>query len=320
MKTPGKLILANIPTPLQNLSYNGCRFPIKRDDLTGVELSGNKVRKLEYLLYEAKKQKADYVFTTGGDQSNHSRATALAAASVGIKSKLFLWGSKKKAPTGNLLLDEIAGAEIMYMNRKQFDNVRGIMNDEKERFEINGKKVYVIPEGGSSPLGIWGYISILEELKNQIDLKKLSGIFTAAGSGGTSAGLILANSIYGLNLKIFAVNVLFSKKILFERIEKLVYDFCRIYKINIKVNLSNLEILDGYSSEGYKKITSQKIRTIKDFARRTGIIFDPAYTGKAFYAYNENFLEGRKKTNVLFIHTGGIFGIFEKSKEYLSGS
>ncbi|MFH1196188.1 MAG: pyridoxal-phosphate dependent enzyme [bacterium] len=319
MKFPGKIKLANLPTPLQLTKFNGCSFYIKRDDLTGVELTGNKVRKLEYLLFDAKKKKANYVFTTGGEQSNHSRATALAAASIGIKSKLFLWGSKKKSSTGNLLLDEIAGAEIIYMNRIQFDDVRNIMLAEKEKFELQGKKVYIIPEGGSSPLGIWGYISFFDEIQDQIDDRKVNGIFTSAGSGGTSAGLLIGNALFGLNVKIFAVNVLFPKKVLLDRIEILISDFCRKYKIKQKIDTSDLEILDGYSTEGYKNIAAEKISVIKNFARQSGIIFDPAYTGKAFYAYDELFLKNRKRSKVLFIHTGGIFGVFEKSKEYLLG-
>ncbi|MBZ0200123.1 MAG: pyridoxal-phosphate dependent enzyme, partial [Ignavibacteriaceae bacterium] len=114
MKAPGKIELAAIPTLVQQLKFEGKNFLIKRDDFTGMELSGNKVRKLEYIMYQAKKEKADYIFTCGGEQSNHSRATAIAAVQNGMKPKLFLWGRKSKNPDGNLFLDNYIGAETTY--------------------------------------------------------------------------------------------------------------------------------------------------------------------------------------------------------------
>ncbi|MHB1686852.1 MAG: 1-aminocyclopropane-1-carboxylate deaminase/D-cysteine desulfhydrase [Ignavibacteriaceae bacterium] len=316
--TPQKVSLANIPTPLQEIKFEGKIFLIKRDDLTGVELSGNKVRKLEYLIYQAKKEKSDYVFTTGGDQSNHARTTVIAAAKFGMKSKLFLWGKDSVNAEGNLFIDKFLGAEISFLNKNNFDNVNQIMFDERAKLIKQGKKVFVIPEGGSTTLGIWGYVSFMEELKNQINLKNLHGILAASGSGGTAAGLLVGASMQNLSLKVFTVNVLYSK----EKIKKKILDLaegCVLdYKLPCKIKNENLEIVDGYSTEGYKNISDDKLELIKRFARSTGMILDPAYTGKAFTAYSEIFLNRDKGKKVLFIHTGGIFGVFGKRKKYLS--
>jgi D-cysteine desulfhydrase len=318
MFKPQKIHLANIPTPIQKLYFNDCRFLIKRDDLTGLELSGNKVRKLEYLLYNPMKQKADYVFTCGGDQSNHARATIAAAASLGVKSKLFLWGTDKKQADGNLFIDKFLEAEIKFLNKKEYRKVNQLMENEKNRLTKSGKKVFIIPEGGSSALGIWGYINFIEELKQQLNIGLVNGILTAAGSGGTSAGLLVGLALNKINIKILAVNVLYPAKIIKEKILNLANSCIEEYKLKCRIDESRLEILDGYSEEGYKNISKDKIQLIKSFACSAGIILDPAYTGKAFYAYYQNFLKNRKSTNILFVHTGGFFGIFGKKEKYLS--
>ena len=318
MIIPKKISLANIPTPLQTINFDGKNFLIKRDDLTGVELSGNKVRKLEYLIYQAKKEKADIIFTDGGDQSNHARATAIAAASKGIKSKLFLWGKDKPNADGNLFLDKIYGAEISFLNKREFSKVNDIMFNERAKQLKKGKNAFVIPEGGSTTLGIWGYVSFMNELQNQIDLKKIEGIVVAAGSGGTAAGLLVGIELLKLSVKVFAVNVLYSKKEITRKIFHLSEGCILDYKLPCKLKENNLEIIDGYSIEGYKNISEDKLSLIKKFAQSTGILLDPAYTGKAFKAYYDNFLLKNKGMRVIFLHTGGLFGVLGKRDKYLS--
>lgn len=316
MKIPSKLEIANLPTPVHKVKYNNKIIYIKRDDLTGIELSGNKIRKLEYLLYFAKKQGSEYIITCGGEQSNHARATVIAAASIGLKSKLLLWGNDKKNADGNLFLDKVYGSEIKYINKNEFMNVNDMMLLEKEGLLKKKIRSYIIPEGGSSPLGIWGYIQFLEEFIPQVNIR-VDGILTASGSGGTAAGLLVASQFFKTKIKIFAVNVLYSKEILKEKILTLAENCIKEFNLKIKLDESLLEILDGYSSEGYKKITGNKIKVIKDFAQKTGILFDPTYTGKAFYAYNEQFIQSKTNSSIVFLHTGGIFGVFSKRKDYL---
>jgi D-cysteine desulfhydrase len=317
MKIPQKINLAHLPTPIEKIKYHSKEFKIKRDDYTGSDFLGNKIRKLEYLLYEAKKEKADIIFTCGGDQSNHARATASAAAKLGIKTRLYLWGKEKNQADGNLFLNKMYGAEIVYLNKKEFLNVDEIMTEERVRLVKKGKRVYVIPAGGSSTLGIWGYISFINELKKQIDLKNIDGIFSACGSGGTAAGLLVGASVNRLNFKIYAVNVLFTKDDIKKKILQLAEGAVLDYYLPCKINENNLEIIDGYSTEGYKNISDNKIKIVTEFARETGILLDPAYTGKAFYAYNDLVLSRGKGKRIIFLHTGGIFGTFPKRNEFL---
>ncbi len=315
MKEPKKVNLANIPTPIVKSHFNGCSFLVKRDDYTGVEYSGNKIRKLEYLLFDAKKKKSKYIFTSGGDQSNHARATCIAASFLGLKTKLFLWGNSNQKGDGNLFLDKLTGAEISFMSIKEYKNVNEIMLEESKKKKY--KEAYIIPSGGSSTLGIWGYVNFVKELSAQINMKKIKGIFLTAGTGGTAAGILIGLKLLGLNKKVFATNVVYGKDESIEKIVDLSDQCIKDFKIKIKVNFKNLEILDGYSEEGYKNITPEKINVIKNYFKESGILLDPTYTGKAFFAYNELLLSGRKKSDILFLHTGGLFGAFAKRKNYL---
>jgi len=313
---PKRISLANIPTPIQKISFEGKSFFIKRDDFTGMETSGNKIRKLEYLLFQPRKEKADVIFTCGGEQSNHARATAFAAASLGMKSKLFLWGKNSSNADGNLFLDKVLGCELRFLSKNEFGNATIIMAEEKLSLEKKGKKVFLIPEGGSSPLGIWGYIHAIEEMQNQNIFKRCNAIVTASGSGGTTAGLLVGALLYKQDLKIFAVNVLYSKEEIKYKIFSLAEQAIKDFRLPVKLDGKRLEILDGYSQEGYKHISDDKLSLIKKFARHSGIILDPAYTGKAFKAYHDNFLSGRT-SKTLFIHTGGLYGVFSKRRKYL---
>ena len=317
MKTPKKLNLAHLPTPLEKISFHSKQFLIKRDDYTGSDFLGNKIRKLEYLLFEAKKERTELIFTCGGDQSNHVRATASAAAKLGIKTRLYLWGKEKKEVEGNLFLDKMYGAEIIYLNENEYADVDELMTEDRKKLIKKGRRVYVIPAGGSTTLGIWGYISFMAELKKQIDLNKVDGIFSACGSGGTAAGLIVGAALNKLRLKIFAVNVLLSKEEIRKKILQLAEGAVLDYKLNCKIDESNLEIIEGYSTEGYKNISQEKLGVITDFAKKSGILLDPVYTGKAFYAYNDLVLQKCKSTSIIFLHTGGIFGSFPKRNEFL---
>ena len=315
---PPKFDLANIPTPVQKINFENRNFLIKRDDLTGSILSGNKVRKLEYLLKDAKNKRAEYIFTCGGEQSNHSRAVVIAAKKLGFKVKLFLWGRDSNDAKGNLFLDKFFDAEISYLNKENYLDVNNIMQEEAEALKQKGKKVYVIPEGGSNALGIWGYIKFIEELKKQVDFRKMYGILAASGSGGTAAGMLVGISLYKLPIKIYAVNVLYSKEEIRKKILHSTEGCIYQYNLPSKLDESKLEIIDGYSKEGYKNIEKKKLKLIKNFAQSTGILLDPAYTGKAFAAYYDNFLMKRKGMKTIFVHTGGMFGAFAKNKEYLS--
>jgi D-cysteine desulfhydrase len=320
MKIPQRINLAHLPTPLEEITFRTKKFLIKRDDYTASDFLGNKIRKLEYLLHEAKKLKSDIIFTCGGDQSNHARATTSASAKLGFKTRLFLSGNEKKQADGNLFLNKMYGAKITYLSKSEFDNVDEIMTEERNKLVKKGKRVYVIPAGGSSTLGIWGYINFVNELKQQIDLKKVEGIFCACGSGGTAAGILVGAALNNFYLKAFAVNVLEPREVIRKKILQLGEGCILDYNLNCKIDEKNLEIIDGYSKEGYKNISDQKLKLITEFARFTGILLDPAYTGKAFCAYNDLVLKKGNGKSIIFLHTGGIYGVFPKRNEFLKFS
>ena len=317
MNMPHKINLAHLPTPLEKLKFRNKKFLIKRDDYTGLDFSGNKIRKLEYLLYRAKKRRAEIIFTCGGEQSNHCRATATAAARVGFKTKLFLWGNDSNSSEGNLFLDKMYSAELSFLNKKNYNRVNEIMGEESASLVNKGKMVYVIPEGGSTVIGIWGYISFINELSEQIDLGKINGILSAAGSGGTAAGMLVGAALNKLKLKIYAVTVLYSTEELWKKIMFLAEGVIEEYNLNCAIDESNLVIIGGYSREGYKNINNNKIKLIRSLAKETGILLDPTYTGKAFVAYYDNFLSKGKGNKVIFLHSGGLFGVFANRRKYL---
>jgi len=316
--TPKKISLAQIPTPLEEVKFENKSFLIKRDDLTGCELSGNKIRKLEYLLADAKSKKADIIFTSGGDQSNHARATVIASKKIGLNTKLFLWGKETTNPNGNLFLDKIFGAEIQYFTKDEYEKVNDVMFEQRMALLKKKQNAYVFPGGGSTTLGIWGYINFINELKRQIDLRKIDSIVAACGSGGTAAGMLVGAALNNLNVKIVAVHVLMSKSEMERHILQLAEGCVLDYKLKCKINPKNLVVIDGFSKEGYKKISQSKVKLIKKFAEETGILFDPAYTGKAFTAYHKRYLKHGKGKPSIFVHTGGLFGVFGRTKDYLS--
>src|SRR5690242_14751036 len=175
MSTPRKVSLARLGTPLLRLdrttSALGVEILVKRDDLTGAELSGNKVRKLEYLFAEAADQGADTVITCGGEQSNHARATALAAARLGLACRLLLRTDEPGRPppvTGNILLDRLAGAGIRWISRGDWTRRNELMAAEADALRNTGARPYVIPEGGSNGLGSWGYVACAAELADDL--------------------------------------------------------------------------------------------------------------------------------------------------------
>jgi D-cysteine desulfhydrase len=318
MKTPNKINLAVTPTPIETISFQNKKFLMKRDDLTGAELSGNKVRKLEYLIAEACREKADLVITCGGIQSNHARATTIAACKAGLKTKLFLWGSESSIPDGNYFLNLMYGADIVYLTKREFENVNDIMQAERKILSRKKKTAYIIPEGGSTTKGIYGYISFVSEIKKQINIDELNGIVVACGSGGTAAGILAGLSYYKSDLKVYAINVLYEEHEMRRKILNLAQAAILEFKFNCRLRNENLIILDGYSKEGYKSINKDKLKLIKNFAKETGILLDPVYTGKAFKAFNDKFLMKGKGTKNIFLHTGGIFGVFGRTDEYLN--
>jgi len=300
--------------------YPGYHLWIKRDDLTGLELSGNKVRKLDFLLKDVVNNGATHIITCGAVQSNHCRATAFMAAKIGLNCTLFLRGQPEGFPTGNFFLDKLVNPEIIFVTVEEYREIESRMEQEAQKLSGRGEKVYVIPEGGSNVLGVWGYIRCMEEISNQIQKASLpiQAIMVATGSGGTHAGLLLGKLIMNSNLDVLSVNVCDDAAFFKQKILKLVNEFKNRFNYQFKADEGDINIFDGFVGEGYGKITSQEIDMIKRFALSEGIILDPVYCAKAFLGL-EYLLKNRALNyeNILFIHTGGIFGIFPYANDFI---
>ncbi|KMZ58392.1 D-cysteine desulfhydrase [Zostera marina] len=318
--------LGHLPTPIHK--WNLPNLPedtqvwIKRDDLSGMQLSGNKVRKLEFLLADAVSQGSDCVITVGGIQSNHCRATAVAAKYLNLDSYLILRTSKvlvDKDPglTGNLLVERLVGAHIELISKEEYANIGSVALAEilKEKLLKEGRKPYVIPVGGSNSLGTWGYIEAIREIEQQIlsgCSKSLDAIVVACGSGGTIAGLSLGSSLSTLKAEVHAFCVCDDPDYF--------YDFSQGLLDGLHADVNSREIVEIHNAKGlgYAMNTSEELKFIAEIASTTGIILDPVYSGKAAFgmlrdiAENPNKWRGKK---ILFIHTGGLLGLFDKSEE-----
>jgi D-cysteine desulfhydrase len=299
---------------------------VKRDDLTGVGLSGNKIRKLEFVLADALAQGADTVLTCGGAQSNHARATAIAAARLGLGCRLILRTPDPSNPPpleGNTLLDRMAGAQIVWITPEEYRSRGEIFERESEDLRTQGRSPYAIPEGASNALGAWGYVRVAEELAG--DLAKLPGgadrpttIVHAAGSGGTSAGLIVGTRLCGLNARVVGVNVCDDEAYFVRTIGEICENALKDYGLDVPFSRErDVEIVDGYVGRGYAISRPEELALFCEVARTEGIFLDPVYTGKAFFGMTQELRRdpGRFGERIVFLHTGGIFGLFAKATE-----
>lgn len=330
---PARITLANLPTPLQPLRFTvaGAQFWLKRDDFTGGELSGNKVRKLEYLVAEAKAQGATVLVTCGGEQSNHARATAAAAARLGLRCHLVLRTIDPAAPpplVGNLLINMLVGAEISWISQLQWKHRDQHMTDVAARLTAAGERPYIIPVGGSNALGTWGYIRAIHELAGDLERAGLLAsagaapkpltIAYACGSGGTAAGLIIGAKMLGLaarGARVVGVNVSDDRAYFVAEISRIYRDFAAQFDVGVTISADDIDICDGYVGAGYAKSRPDEIATIRSLARTDGVVLDPVYTGKAFHGVVTELTHnparfGPAGTPVVFIHTGGLFGAF----------
>ncbi len=300
-------------TPLHtSLRQGGAPVWIKRDDETGSDLSGNKVRKLEFLLAEAVERRCDVVITCGGIQSNHCRATAVAARRLGLDSVLFLRGSAPSSADGNLLLDLLVDARLVFITPEEYARRAEIMAAEARRLEGEGRRPYVIPEGGSNALGAWGYVSMLQELAEQGFGERIRHLFCATGSAGTLAGLHLGARMLGLPLKPWGVAVCDNEAYFRGRVLEIVADFRERFGVSVEVEPQDIRVVEGYRGPGYALTYPRLLELVRRMAAAEGLLLDPVYTGKAFHAMADLLADGAlpPEDEVCFIHTGGIFSLF----------
>lgn len=326
---PAKVILANLPTKIEKLPEFDAAladFPIyiKRDDLTECGMSGNKIRKLEYTLAEARKNGCDTLITCGGIQSNHCRATALAAVKSGMKAILLLRGEEEGLPEGNLFLDRLVGAEIRFVTPDEYRQSRmEIMEGIASELQKSGRKGMVIPEGASDEIGTWGYIEAIDEIYKQVNglSLKIERIVVPVGSGGTYAGLLIGAKLLGWDIPIYGINVCDDADYFITRISEIISAWeKRYHKSETGLTRDDIKIIDGYVGRGYALAQPEEIEFYKLVASRTATILDPVYTGKTLFGLVDQLKAGtfNKGSGTLFIHTGGIFGIFPQNQEFFS--
>lgn len=306
---------------MKNLSRALAASPIllKRDDLTGLETTGNKIRKLEYVIADALARGADVLITTGAVQSNHCRATAAAGARLGLSVRLLLRSAEADPPDeGNLLLDRLFGARISFHHPDEFKdpNRKQALIDAAITAERQaGHSPCYFPVGASIPLGTWGYIRCIHELKSQLDPKQKADIFVPVGSSGTVAGLILGRHVCGCpNWRIVGVPICDSVEFFRADIGKLIRDTDDQYNLGFSNAHMQIELLDGFIGQGYAIAYPAAIDTIRLLARTEGVLLDPTYTGKAMTGMLHAIRTGLVRDGAVpvFLHTGGSFGLLAR--------
>ncbi|WP_274629910.1 D-cysteine desulfhydrase [Arvimicrobium flavum] len=317
-----RIFLAHLPTPLEKMErlskeLGGPEIWIKRDDCTGLSTGGNKTRKLEFLMAEAVAMGADMVMTQGATQSNHARQTAAFAAKLGMACHLLLedrTGSNDRNynANGNVLLDHLHGATTE--KRPGGADMQAEMEAVAEGLRAQGRKVYIIPGGGSNPTGALGYVNCAYELVGQANDRGLpiDRIVTATGSAGTQAGLIVGLKAINAQIPLLGMGVRAPKDKQEENVFKLAQKTAE--KIGCPNVVAREDVVADcdYVGSGYGIPREDTLEAIRMFAELEGILLDPVYSGKAAAGLIDYCRKGRfrKDERVVFLHTGGSAALF----------
>ena len=307
-----RIALAHLPTPIEPLPaltklLQGPKLFIKRDDLTGLGLGGNKTRKLEYLAADALALGCRTLVTTGAVQSNHCRQVAAAAARLGLGCILVLAGEDPRTRQGNLLLDELSGAKLLFVPKEERDQR---LQQAFAQAEQEGLQPYLIPYGGSNPVGVQGYIQAMQEL--WLQRLEPDWIILASSSGGTQAGMVLGAKESGFAGRILGISVDRPKAELTFLIAELANQTSTWLGLHSEIAAQDVLVNDAYCQAGYGVLQPAEGEAIRLFARTEGILLDPVYTGRAAAGLIDLIRQGyfRRDETVLFWHTGGIPALF----------
>jgi D-cysteine desulfhydrase len=308
-----RLRFAHLPTPIEIMprlseKLEGPRLLIKRDDQTGLAFGGNKTRKLEFLVAEARDQGAKTLITGGALQSNHCRQTAAAAARFGLQCILVLTGDKPERGSGNLMLDQLFEAEIVYVSdRKDRDRV---LQETFARATDEERKPYLVPYGGSNATGALGYAFAVKELLEQN--ANLNWIVFATSSGGTHAGLLLGQRLFGFHGKILGISVDESEEWLKMEASKIASAASERFGQRIEFASAEVLVNADYCAAGYGVVTEREREAIDLFAKYEGLLLDPVYTARAAAGMIDLIRRGffKKNDTILFWHTGGQPALF----------
>jgi D-cysteine desulfhydrase family pyridoxal phosphate-dependent enzyme len=319
MRDLPRIKIAHLPTPVEflpNLTglFGGPKIYTKRDDQTGLAMGGNKARKLEFLLAEALTLSADTLITAGAAQSNHCRQTAAAAARCQLACILILIGDEPVNHTANLLLDDLFGAEVRWTRREHRDaELEAAFQDTM----ANGRHPYLIPYGGSNPVGACGYMHAITELLEQWDETLLNGslpdwIILPSGSGGTQAGLVLGAKLFHYSGRILGISVDEHAGALKDRITRLATDAAEYLGMEEPVAEPDVLVNSDYVGGGYGVVGPAELEAIRTFARSEGLLLDPVYTGRAAAGMIDLISKNtfRPDESILFWHTGGVPALF----------
>jgi L-cysteate sulfo-lyase len=326
MKHPTRFPLAHLPTPLEPLDrlsavLGGPRLWVKRDDQTGLAGGGNKTRKLELLIAEALAQHADVVLTVGAVQSNHCRQTAAAAARAGLDCVLVLRGAAppREQWTGNLLLDELLGARLVWAGDHDRD---AVMAAAAQKECAVGRRPYLIPLGGSNVVGAAAYALAFAELWAQMHERGIvfDRIVFASSSGGTHAGLVAGAAACGYGGQLLAISIDQTSAELSALVSGLAAEVCRHLDVIGPPPHRLVTVDDGYLGGGYAVMGDAEHEAIHLLARTEGILLDPVYTGRAMAGLLDQI---RRRAiapgeTVLFWHTGGAPALFAYGQELLA--
>ena len=310
--------LAQLPTPIEELKslsreLGGPELLIKRDDQTGLALGGNKTRKLEFLVGQALEQGADTLVTAGAAQSNHCRQTAAAAARAGLRCELLLNGIKPELPNGNLLLDELLGARIHWVQRSERE-VK--LSEIPAELRKQGGKPYVIPVGGSNGVGATGYVLAMMELAEQLNRlnQRVDHVVFASSSGGTQAGVVVGAKVTGLDTKLHGVRIdKDDEGAIYEReLAEIANETAKYIDFDAQFTAKDFNVEYDYLGAGYGIVSDLEREAIRLLASHEGIVADPVYTGRAMGALLDLIRKKAFRLNetVLFWHTGGAPALF----------
>ena len=316
--------LAQLPTPIQHApalsrELGGPTLFIKRDDQTGLAFGGNKTRKLEFLVGQALDQGAATLVTVGAAQSNHCRQTAAAAAKAGLKCVLILNGKQPEVRNGNLLLNQLLGAEEHWIERP---HRAAKLRELSEQLRAAGRRPYVIPVGGSNGVGATGYVVAMLELMEQLRTTQqhLDHIVFGTSSGGTQAGLVLGARIAGFTGRLHGLSIDKNDPEHGEyetEVVRIANECAGYIGSDVRLTPAEVEVVYGYKGEGYGVVGNLEREAIRLMACSEGIILDPVYAGRAFGALVDLIRKGAFKPGekVLFWHTGGTPALFAYAKE-----
>ncbi len=311
-----RVAIAHLPTPIDPLprlteQLEGPELWVKRDDQTGLATGGNKTRKLEFLVADALEQGADTLITCGAAQSNHARQTAAAAAKFGLKGVLVLRGEMPAEIQGNLLIDHLVGAEVVWAGDQPLDQgMREVAGELRDA----GHRPYIVPYGGSNPVGVSGYVAAMDELLAQCEDRDIAfdHIVFASSSGGTQVGMVVGAQAFGYEGRVLGISVDLQASALQSNLSDLAASTAAQLGLELRFAPQDFAVNDDYLGGGYGVVGDLEREAIHTVARAEGLLLDPVYTGRAFGGLLDLVRGGafEPDDNVLFWHTGGTAGLF----------